>query len=383
MEENMAKQNSFSRSMANDEKLGAYYTDSKVCEMIGRYLDFPDGHVNVMEPSVGDATALFSVLKGAAFVKGSTITENATENIQKVAEKVKEVLNITTYAVEINKETHAGLEKENVIDYLVRSDFLTGMKITNRSFNFCFSNPPYGMDITGKERFEVSFVKRISATMKSKGVLCYVIPEYVITEDKAFKKEWVSRFVTAGIYRFPEKIYQQFKQCVIFGVRKNTIHTYEEEVEEFNERIQHIQELDASYDGERLRVPFGEEKDIQYFTTYDEDPHKNIKALEKSPIFGNINFCERRFTNTKIGNPIVPLNENLMYLLAVSGCGQGLAGSIENKDLHLQRGCVKRVQNSSIEPNGKNGGLKEVVTETSAVCMTIVENDGTITTFDS
>lgn len=382
MEENMAKQNSFSRSMANDEKLGAYYTDSKVCEMIGRYLDFPDGHVNVMEPSVGDATALFSVLKGAAFVKGSTITENATENIQKVAEKVKEVLNITTYAVEINKETYANLEEKKVIDYLVRSDFLTGMKITNKAFNFCFSNPPYGMDITGKERFEVSFLKRISATVKPNGILCYVIPEYVIAEDKFFKKEWVSRFVTAGIYRFPEKVYQQFKQCVLFGVRKNVIHIREEEVEDYNERIQNIQELDASYDGERLRVQAGEEKDIQYFTTYEENPRKNICALEHSPIFGNLNLCEKRFTNTKIGNPIVPLNENLMYLLAVSGCGQGLAGSIENKDLHLQRGCVKRVQNSSIEPNGKNG-LKEVVTETSAVCMTIVENDGTITTFDS
>lgn len=380
--ENMAKQNSFSRSMANDQKLGAYFTDSTVCEMIGRYLDFPDGHVNIMEPSVGDATALFSILKGAASTKGAKITKKATENIKMVEEKVKGVLDITTYAVEINKETYADLAEKNVIDYLVRTDFLTGMQITNRAFNFCFSNPPYGVDPVKKERYEVSFMKRISATMKPKGIFCYVIPEYVISEDKTFKKEWLSRFVTAGVYRFPENVYQQFKQCVIFGVRKNTIHIIDEEFKDYEEKVQHMQELDASYDGERLHVPSGEEKDVRYFTTYEQDPKKNIKALAKSPILGNINLCEKKFTNTKIGNPIVPLNDNLVYLLAVSGCGQGLAGSKENKDLHLQRGCVKRVTHSSYESD-KTGKTKEVVTETSAVCMTIIENDGTITTFDS
>lgn len=204
--EEMAKQNSFSRSMANDEKLGAYFTDSNVCEMIGRYLDFPDGHVNVMEPSVGDATALFSVLKGAASVKGAEITEKATENIKEVAKKTKEFLDITTYAVEINKETYGNLAEKDVIDHLIRADFITGMKISNKTLNFCFSNPPYGMEPVKKERYEVMFLKKLSSTMKAWGVLCYVIPEYVITEDKAFKKEWVSRFITAGIYRFPEKV---------------------------------------------------------------------------------------------------------------------------------------------------------------------------------
>ena len=60
-EKNVQKQNSFSRSMANDAKLGAYYTDKSVCAMIGRYLAFPEAHVNVLEPSVGDSSALFSV----------------------------------------------------------------------------------------------------------------------------------------------------------------------------------------------------------------------------------------------------------------------------------------------------------------------------------
>lgn len=378
-EENVRKQNSFSRSMANDEKLGAYYTDKNVCAMIGRYLAFPEAHVNVLEPSVGDSSALFTLLYSAAQA-GAEKAENTplnNDNVQGIANEVKSMLNTTTYAVELNPDTYQKLKEKEIIDYLINEDFLTGMKVTNKGFTFCFSNPPYGMNPLGKERFEVTFLQRISACVKPGGVLVYVIPEYVIKDEKKFRKEWTSRFVTAGIYRFPEKVYQQFKQCVLFGVRKNTIHTYEEELEDYDTRVANMEQIHENYEGEKLRVPASEEKEVKFFTTYEEDPVKNIKCLHESPVFKNLRLEEKRYTNTKIGNPIVPLKEDLLYLLAVSGCGQGLAGSKETRDLHLQRGNVKRVENTRYEPNGD--GLKAIVTETSSVCMTILENDGTIT----
>lgn len=374
--DNVTKQSSFSRSMTNDAKLGAYYTDNKICGMIGKYLEFPEtGHVNVLEPSIGDGSALFSVLSSAANAGVEKLT------YEEKVETVKNNLNISTYAVELNPQSYEELNNRGVIDYLVKEDFLTGTCINNKGFSFCFSNPPYGMNPIKKERLEISFLQKISATLKAGGIIAYVIPEYVITENTRFQKEWVSRFVTAGIHRFPAKVYKDFQQCVMFGVRKHLIHTYEEEFATFNEMVANMEEISPDYQGEKIRIPSSEEKEVKYFTTYMEDPKKNIRSLQGSPAFNAVRLTEKPYTNTKIGNPIVPLKKDLIYLLAVSGCGQGLAGSKENRDLHLQRGNVKRIETTRYEPS--KYGVDEIVTETSAVCMTIIENDGTITRFDS
>lgn len=350
------KQSTFSRSLANERKLGAYYTDTKVCEMIGKYLSFPEKHVNVLEPSIGDGSALQAVLT-AANAKDTSI-----------------------YAVEVNEETYMDLKEQNQINYLVNADFLTGMSMTARSFSFCFSNPPYGINLLKDERYEISFLLKIYGTLKVNGVLIYVIPEYVIT-DETFRKLWVQRFVTAGAYRFPEKVYASFKQCVLFGIRKQTMYTRKAEYEAYDELIQGMEEISPDYTGERIKVQGSMEKEVKYFTTILENPEKNIRCMETSEIFNNIHLEEKRYTATKVGNPIVPLKDDLVYLLSVAGCGQGLAGSKETHDLHLQRGNIKRVQNSHYEAEGEK--MKEIVTETSSICMTIIENDGTITRFDN
>lgn len=352
------KQSSFSRSLANEKKLGAYYTDTSVCNMIGKYLSFPENHVNVLEPSVGDGSALKAVLTSA------------------------DAKNISTYAVEVNEETYLELKEREQITYLVRGDFLTDMKMTARAFSFCFSNPPYGENPLNGDRFEISFLHRIYGNMKVNGVLVYVIPEYIIAE-KNFAKLWVQRFRTAGVYRFPKKVYSSFKQCVLFGVRKQTMYTPAEDYKAFENLVQNMQEISSNYQEEKIKIQESTEKEVKYFTTVKENPEKNILAMKSSGIFKSIPLEEKSYTATKVGNPIVPLKDDLVYLLSVAGCGQGLAGSKENKDLHLQRGNVKRTQNFRYEPVNGGEKFKEIVTETSSVCMTIVENDGTITRFDN
>ena len=55
--------NSFSRTVANEQKKGAYYTDKGMCKRIGRLFALPaDDEVSVLEPAVGDATAVLTFL---------------------------------------------------------------------------------------------------------------------------------------------------------------------------------------------------------------------------------------------------------------------------------------------------------------------------------
>ena len=61
MEAAIKKQSSFSRSLANDAKLGAYYTDISMCRRISHLLRFPDGEVCCLEPSIGDGSAVAAV----------------------------------------------------------------------------------------------------------------------------------------------------------------------------------------------------------------------------------------------------------------------------------------------------------------------------------
>lgn len=358
-DENVKKQSHFSRSMANDMKLGAYYTDQEHCQWIGKYLNFPEGEVCCLEPSIGDGTAIRAVLESS------------------------KAPHAQIYAVELNKETYNAMKEENFCRILLGEDFLTGIKISANAFSFCFANPPYGENVLKKERLELSFLKRISGTMKPNGVLVYIIPEYVFRDTK-FLKEWYQRYTTAGIYRFHEKEYQKFKQVCIFGIKKKRHSFFKQEVEELYQQIENIEEISSNYCGEKINVPVSYGTDISYFTTMQEDPEKNILALQNSPVFNALNLEQKKYTNTQLNAPVVELKKDLKYLLAVSGGGQGLAGSEENGDLHLQRGTVKRVQHSQFVPVAEGSDtLKEIVTETSSVVMTIIENDGTITRFEN
>lgn len=60
--EEIHHESSFSRSLANHAKLGAYYTDVEHCMAMGRFLQFPkEDEVLCLEPSIGDGNAIKAV----------------------------------------------------------------------------------------------------------------------------------------------------------------------------------------------------------------------------------------------------------------------------------------------------------------------------------
>ena len=82
------------------------------------------------------------------------------------------------------------------------------------------------------------------------------------------------------------------------------------------------------------------------------------------------------YTTGMIGQPPVPLKKDLLYLLAIAGGGQGIVGTDENRDVHLQRGVARVVKTSNISENGeKYVHLEKSYTQ---ITLNIIENDGSI-----
>lgn len=357
------KQNTFSRSLINDYKMGAYYTDLEHCRRIGNLLSFPeDEEVCILEPSIGDGKAVLAVT-------GKTKTTG---------------LNKIICGVELNESTYEMIKGDSSFNYLVNEDFLNGVKISNSCFSFCFSNPPYGRMQDGKERYEIKFVERIYHKLCAAGFLALVIPFYILQDDN-FLKPFFARFNPIATYRFDDNVYKQFKQVVVIaqkrlngiGYMNQWLERYKELISE-KEMLAYLPKLGDPIE-KKILVSSSLEKNIEYFTTLAFDAKNAGIQLATSNLYKAVSdkISVPSYASVDIGNPPVPLSTDLLYLCAVSGGGQGLAGNEETNDLHLQRGVAKVVKETKVVTKD-NGDSELIENSFTKICINIIQNDGEI-----
>jgi hypothetical protein len=355
----MIQQSNFSRTLWNEAKLGAYYTDPYHCQRIGRLFRFPN-ETSILEPAIGDATAVQALLGES--------------------EKGKE--NLYVFGVELNVKTYE-LVKDK-ISYCLNADFINGVRITNKAFTFCFSNPPYGTyGDNGNERLETKFVEAIYNYMLPGGYLVLVV-SYPTMQIESFYRSLLSGFSFEAIYKFDDKEYAKFKQLVFIGKRKFSRGALRSELDEFlnNVKLETIpylpslkEDIPAAYE-----VPESFEQGVEQFTARVFNPENIGGSLKRSSLFTvleNKTF-QKPFQSIKLGRPPLPLKKDLLYLCAVSGGGQGLAGCEKERDVHLQRGVVKKVETSSIECSDDNKSYVEVLRTGSSISLNIIDNTGNV-----
>ncbi len=137
----MERVSTFSRTVDNFANKGQYFTCPLHSKAIGDLLEWPESEVSIIEPSIGDASALFSFLD-------------------------KED-NRTVFGVELDKAIYEAHKKSKKVDYILNADFLSGISISNHAFSLAFANPPYG-DSEYNERYESIFMKRLITTSRQK-----------------------------------------------------------------------------------------------------------------------------------------------------------------------------------------------------------------------
>lgn len=360
-------QSRFSRSLYNEAKNGAYYTDAAHSRRIGKLFAFPD-EVCVLEPCIGDAKAVQALL------------ENAEEGGSEVH----------IFGVEINGQACKELRERGIVKYLLQADFLSEVTITTKAFTFCFANPPYMA--TGEksgERMEQRFVERIFNYMKFEGYLALVVSFSTLCEEQ-FSRCLLSRFSCEGIWRFDEKEYAKYKQVVFIGRRRRNIGIFASEYRSALKSFQ-LERFPYLPDKEevptfRFTVPPSKARDIEMFMESRFNPEQCYRLLKGSSLYGMVSsriFMDS-YAAVEFGSPPLPLKKDLMYLAATAGGGQGIVGSEDSRDVHLQRGVAKVIEESEYmendeEGSGSNPMMYEKVTSRTQITLNIIENNGDIT----
>jgi len=342
-------ENTFFQTTKNIEKAGAYYTDVEHCERLSNLFDFGTGDVCILEPSAGNGEAV------------KTITKNC--------------INRKIFAVELSTEAYIGLKNDQDIFEAINCDFLQ-TKISHKSFSFCFANPPY---IDDEGRMEIEFLKRIANYMSDGGILAYIVP-YSIATNKSYLRTYLSKFEPIFEFRFDDAEYAKYRQIAFIGKRKTS--SYDNDV--LNEYLGRKKEdfplIPKQWDKEKIIVGESKEENITFFTSLIFDEKLGYENLLKmKPQKNNLkNIAIEPFKDDELSNPPIMPNENSLYLLSTLGCGSGITGTAEDKDVHLQRGCAKIVKNTYQEEN-EDGSIDEVVRTSTQVSVTILENNGNIT----
>lgn len=359
-------QNTFSRTLANEGKMGAYYTDLEHCKDIAKMFQFSEiAETFVLEPAIGDASAVITVT-------------GANKNP-----------NIKIFGVELNDSTFEAVKQNPYVEDVLKADFLNDVMISNNVFSFCFGNPPYlddMMDSVPGSRTERSFLEKVGNYLCTGAILVWVIPFYIYKEE-SYLRYYNSRYELLHLYRFREKEFKKFQQIVLIGRKKKLSNMLSkvqmEQLKDSVSQIEKIQELPMDFE-EKIEVPTSDISKLTLFATRNFDVNLAYETIDSLPeaILSELNeiLTERAFGSYNIGNPPIPLKKDSMYLLATSGGGQGLTGDEKSGDLHLQRGVAEVIEEPDFEVlgEGKNKKTNVRVTSRTQITMTVIQNDGTI-----
>lgn len=306
------KESSFSRTLANLEKMGAYFTDADMCRRIGRLFKRSKGKLFVLEPSIGDASAVRAVMS----------------EISGEGEAMR------LFGIELDGNTaasaKAGSEEGDII---LNTDFLRGFRCSTGVFGFCFANPPYGEEPFLKTRYEELFVRSIATYIKKGGLLAIVVPFYAM-RNPSFISAFMQRFELLGMYRFDDAVYRQFQQIVMVGKRREHL-SYAFGSQERERFYSSCETSDAipylpmkTDDGDKFLIPECTAP-VTQFTTVQFDYRSAAKAIRNDKLYallGERLGIGKYVSSENLTPPIVP-KKDILYLCATAGAGQGLCGS--------------------------------------------------------
>ncbi|MCP5098260.1 MAG: hypothetical protein GY943_22145, partial [Chloroflexi bacterium] len=100
----------------------------------------------------------------------------------------------------------------------ILNDSYLNLISSKNGYNLLYLNPPYDWD---KEdgRLEYQWLWKTRPYLQPSGLLVYVVPRHILRMRKA-AKYIAAHFDQVRVYRFPDGAYEQFKQIVLFGIRR-------------------------------------------------------------------------------------------------------------------------------------------------------------------
>ncbi|NMA69847.1 MAG: hypothetical protein GX958_10575 [Desulfitobacterium sp.] len=284
-------------------------TQDRIRTIIKSYLSFPAKGTTCFDPCCGEGDAILEICGDNNFLFGM--------------------------------ELHSGRAlqaKEKPFVQVLAGPFENCI-ISNRVFGFSLVNPPYDWMAGGKMRYEEVFMGRMNNYMVQRGVSCFIVPTSLFEyRGQDVLKMIYGNYNDVRILKYPEPEFQQFRQIVIFGVKKPAEKVtasnewWAEEVAKITTGDLPLLELQAE---PLYEVPYINPGFIKTFRVnhYDE-----VLAKHESQ---TLDFLEKLKPKATVKNLTAPyyLDKAQLALLAVGGYidgkmpGHYLSGRYENAEI--------------------------------------------------
>jgi len=335
-------------------KMGYYPTPEALTPIIARYLKSKDqGISRIFDPCAGEGTALRAI---------------------------GDHLGAETYGIEIDKKR--GKAAQQKLTRCLSTDYQRA-QITPRFANLLWLNPPYDWaakkdELETSERYERTFLRDTIKYLTPGGVLVYLIPLKRL--DRTIAKMLSYRFEKIRVYRFPEELYQRFKQIVLLGTLKKTPSTDE-----------NAYELLKDAGNGKIEIPYLPEVPDNIYEVPPSPPLKkflfrtleiNPQELEEEIVqYGLNEEIERMNTIHSLSEKmtsIMPLRHGHLAQLIACGFIKGVVFDKDQKNPLLVKGRTKKAVDYRIEKEGNTE--KHIETDRLVITINAINQQGEILT---
>jgi 16S rRNA G966 N2-methylase RsmD len=326
-------------------KMGYYPTPARVVEQIRKCLSFPREPFTALDPCCGEGLALEQVVTGTQAV---------------------------TYGVELDQ--HRAEAAETRVQNVLKCG-IEETRIAHQSCSLLFLNPPYDEATleedadTKTERQEKAFLRMTEPYLNTGGVLVYIVPQTRL--NRGIARLLASRFEKIQVFRFPDPEYADFRQVVMFGVRKlgNSLD------EGLALKLQNVPNRKLKPLAETATAPYlvPPSGPLKLFRSTVIDPEELERQMGQSPLWRRLQAMTTR-SELQVPRPPLPLHSGHLGLLLAAGKLDGMVG--EGPDLHVVKGKVSKVVSKVEEYKGEVLEQREL--DRYVVSIKVLDRNGQI-----
>jgi tRNA1(Val) A37 N6-methylase TrmN6 len=331
----------FQRIARNYAKNGYYPTDAVTTERILNALSpCKKGIMRIADPCAGEGSALAECKHhlGSEFVE--------------------------SFAVEYDQERAKQARK--LVERCIHSDFQDTI-ITPRSFGLLWLNPPYGdlvtdkaqtgtqFETTGRKRLEKLFYQHSARLLQYGGVLVLIVPHYSM--DQEFRKWLAAGFERVRIFLAPE---HEFKQAVVFGIKKRTNAKDEKSRQVLKELEQFCEsddkpELPETWYEEPYVVPTGLQQEIR-FNTLKVDETQLSEQVNQYPCLWDQFGIHLKLASGSKRRPLMKLSDWHLALALSAGEVSGVVHSNDGSKTYVIKGDTFKDKKNSVKVEESGNG---------------------------
>lgn len=310
----------FQRLARNFVKNGYYPTDGDTIARVLSALSAPrSGTLRILDPCAGEGVALAECKHHLG-----------SDRVQ-------------AFGVEYDRERawHA----KQLLDHGIHGD-IQDCNVGQRQFGLLWLNPPYGdlvadkgstgdrlggqMDKGGRKRLEKLFYNFAVPALQFGGIMVLIIPRYTLDKELAV---WITtHFHRVQVFQAPE---QQFKQIVLFGVRRRTRDARNDDPEMRNRLLSIVSGelepkiLPEAWSQEPYVVPAAPGGEVKFNYVKIDAGQLNEEIRRNPCLWDQFNLKFRRLALESSRRPLRPLSN---WHLALSLAAGQVSGVVQSKD---------------------------------------------------